>query len=211
MAGYMHDTGYNQRRMIAFAAIVALHVFIGWAFITGFGQSMVAQAQKILETKILKTEEAKETPPPPPKPDLKPPPPPSVPMPVINVNVPIDAPVILTTRAAPPPVAPRPVAVVASTSVKIVESPNCHDDYYPSQEIRLAHEGSAVVRVCFTAAGRVDKATPFQVISSSGFPALDEAGGKCMSAGRYKAATVEGKPVAACKDFKVTFKIKGET
>jgi protein TonB len=205
MAGYMHDSGYNQRRMVAFAVIVALHVFIGWAFITGFGQSMVHQAQQILETTIIKQDEAKELPPPPPKPDLKPPPPPSVPVPIINVNVPIEAPPMVVSKT-PPPAAPHPVAVVASTPVKTVQQPDCGEDYYPSQALRLGQAGSAVVRVCIGVNNKIDG--PIELLTSSGFPSLDEAAGKCMAAGRFKAGTVEGKPVRSCKDYKVTFKPK---
>lgn len=205
MAGYMQDTGYNRRRVIAFMAILAVHVFIGWAFISGFGKQMALQAQQILQTQILKTEEVKEVPPPPPKLDLKPPPPPSVPMPVINVNVPIDVPAVVTT-SRPPPAAPRPVSVVASTPVKTVQQPDCGEDYYPSQALRLGQAGSAVVRVCVGINNKIDKA--IELLTSSGFPSLDEAAGKCMAAGRFKAGTVEGKPVPSCKDYKVTFKPK---
>jgi periplasmic protein TonB len=204
MAGYVHDSGYNQRRMVAFAVIVALHVFIGWAFVTGFGQSMVHQAQQILETTIIKQDEAKELPPPPPKPDLKPPPPPTVPVPIINVNVPIEAPPMVVSKTPPP--APRPVAVVASTPVKTVQQPDCGEDYYPSQALRLGQAGSAVVRVCINVSNKIDG--PIELLTSSGFPSLDEAAGKCMAAGRFKAGTVEGKPVRSCKDYKVTFKPK---
>jgi hypothetical protein len=37
---------------------------------------------------------------------------------------------------------------------------------------------------------------------------LDEAAGKCLAAGRFKAATVEGKPVRTCKPIKITYKLK---
>ncbi len=47
-----------------------------------------------------------------------------------------------------------------------------------------------------------------ELVSSSGYPALDEAAGKCMAAGRFKAGTVEGKPARSYKDYKVTFKPK---
>ena len=189
--------------MVAFAAIVAVHAVIAWAFITGFGQAMVKQAAQILETTIIKQDEAKDVPPPPPKPEMERPPPPSVPIPIINVNVPIDVPAMVVSKAAPAP-APRPVAVVASTPVKTVQQPDCGEDYYPSQALRLGQAGSAIVRVCVGVNNKIDR--PIELLTSSGFPSLDEAAGKCMSAGRFKAGSVEGKPIPSCKDYKVTFK-----
>jgi len=203
MAGYMHDSGYSQRRIMAFVAIIALHVFIAWAFITGFGQAMVAQIVKDVQVSIIKPDEVKETPPPPPKPNLDKPPPVSVPPPIVNINIPVEAPPIVVTTAPPPP---RPVAVVASTPVQTVLQPNCGEDFYPSQAIRLAQEGSVVVKLCVGVNNKIDR--PVELVTTSGFPLLDEAAGKCLAAGRYKAGTVEGKPTAACKTVRVKFQLK---
>lgn len=203
MAGYMHDRGYNQRRIMAFVAIIALHVFIAWAFITGFGQAMVAQIVKDVQVTIIKTDEVKETPPPPPKPNLDRPPPVSVPAPIVTINIPIEAPPMMVTDR-PPPV--RPVAIVASTPVVTVQQPNCGEEYYPAQALRLDQHGSAVVKVCVGVNNKIDR--PVELVNTSGFPMLDEAAAKCMAAGRFKAGTVEGKATASCKNYKVTFKPK---
>ena len=188
--------------MVAFAAIVAVHALIAWAFISGFGQAMVHQAQQILETTIIKQDEAKDTPPPPPKPELDRPPPPSVPIPIINVNVPIEAPAMVVSKAAPP--APKAVMTVAATPIKTVRQADCGEDYYPAQSLRLNQQGSVVVKFCVGPNNKIDG--PMEVVTSSGFPALDEAAGKCLAAGSYKAGTVEGKPARSCKEIKVTFK-----
>jgi protein TonB len=201
MTSRTYDSGHTQRRMVAFAAIVAVHALIAWAFITGFGQQVLHQAQQILETTIIKQDEAKDVPPPPPKPELERPPPPSVPIPIINVNVPVDVPAMVVSKAAPPP---KAVMTVAATPVKTVRQPNCGEDYYPPQALRLNQAGTAVVRFCVGANNKMDG--PVELVTSSGFPSLDEAAGKCLAAGSYKAGTVEGKPVRACKDIKVTFK-----
>jgi len=201
MASRYHDSSYNQRRMVAFAAIVAVHLFIAWAFISGFGQKAIKQGVQILETTIIKQDQPKELPPPPPKPQLDRPPPPSVPVPIINVQIPIETPPMVVTKAPPPPVVH---AIVASTPVKTVVQPNCGEDYYPAQELRQGHKGSAVVRVCVGVNNRIDG--PVELVTSSGYPALDEAAAKCVSGGgRFKAGTVEGKPARLCKDMKVTF------
>ena len=187
--------------MVAFAAIIAIHALIAWAFITGFGQQVLHQAQQILETTIIKQDEVKEAPPPPPKPQLDRPPPPSVPIPIINVNVPIETPAMVVTKAPPPP---KAVMTVAATPIKTVRQPDCGEDYYPAQSLRLGQAGSVVVRFCVGANNKMDG--PIEVLTSSGFPALDEAAVKCLAAGSYKAGTVEGKPTRTCKDIKVTFK-----
>jgi periplasmic protein TonB len=187
--------------MVAFAAIVAVHALIAWAFITGFGQQVLHQAQQILETTIIKQDEAKDVPPPPPKPELERPPPPSVPIPIINVNVPVDVPAMVVSKAPPPP---RAAMTVAATPVKTVRQADCGEDYYPAQALRLNQQGTVVMRFCVGANNKIDG--PMEVLTSSGFPSLDEAAGKCLAAGTYKAGTVEGKPTRACKDIKVTFK-----
>jgi len=203
MTSRTHDARYAQRRMIAFAAIVAVHVFIAWAFITGFGQKIVHQAQNILETTIIKQEEVEDKPPPPPKPDLERPPPPSVPIPIINVQVPIEAPAIVVTKTPPP--APKAVAIVAATPIKTVRLPSCGEDYYPAQAKRLNQTGSVIVKYCIGVNNKFDG--PVEVTNSSGFPLLDEAAGKCLAAGSFKAALgPDGKPMRSCKEIKVTFK-----
>jgi periplasmic protein TonB len=204
MAGYMHDTGYGQRRIMAFVAIVALHVFIAWAFITGFGQAMVAQIVKDVQVSIIKPDEVKETPPPPPKPNLDKPPPVSVPPPLVTINIPIEAPVMVVTDRPPPP--PRAIVTIAGTPVVTVAQPNCGEDYYPAQALRLDQHGSAVVKVCVGVNNKISG--PIDLVTTSGFPMLDEAAAKCMAAGRFKAGTIEGKPVPSCKNYKVTFKPK---
>jgi protein TonB len=114
----------------------------------------------------------------------------------------MEAPPIIVTDRPPP----RPVAVVASTPIITVHAPDCGEEFYPSQARRLNQEGSAVVKVCVGANSKIDRA--IELITSSGFPLLDEAAGKCMAVGRFKAGTVEGKPTASCKSYKVTFRQK---
>ena len=87
-----------------------------------------------------------------------------------------------------------------------MQLPDCKEDYYPAQALRLNQSGSAVVKLCVGANNKING--PVELVTSSGFPLLDEAAGKCMAAGRYKAGTIEGKPVSSCKNYKVTFKPK---
>jgi protein TonB len=205
MSEHAHGSGYGQRRLIAFGMIIALHILIAWAFIAGFGIAKIAKMVKDVQVSIIKQQDVKETPPPPPKPQLDKPPPVVVPPPLININVPIEAPVMRTVDKAPP-APPRPIAPSVTVPIKTVAAPDCGEDYYPSQAKRLEQEGSVVVKFCVSAANKIDG--PIDVVQSSGFPALDEAAGKCIAAGRYKAGTVDGKPERTCKNIKVTYKLK---
>lgn len=203
MSAYTHDSGFNQRRMMVLVAIVVLHLFIAWAFVNGFGKAAIAMMTKDVKVSLIKEEQVKELPPPPPKPDLLPPPPVSVPPPLVNINIPIEAPPIVTTSKPPPPPAPH-ISTVASTAIVTTRQADCKGEFYPSSAQRLNQTGTATIKFCVGADGKFDG---FSLVNTSGVPALDEAAGKCMAAGRYKPATVEGKPVRTCKDIKVTFKL----
>ena len=93
-----------------------------------------------------------------------------------------------------------------STPAQTVRLPACHDEYYPSQAQRLGQEGSVTVKYCIGVDNKIDG--PLEILTSSGVPALDEAAGKCLAAGRFKAGTVEGKPVRSCRPIKITYKLK---
>jgi len=87
--------------------------------------------------------------------------------------------------------------------VMTIQLPNCGKDYYPSQASRLGEHGAVVVRVCIGIDNKIDG--PVELVTSSGFPLLDEAAGKCVAAGRYRAGIVNGAPARTCKDYKVAF------
>lgn len=97
---------------------------------------------------------------------------------------------------APPPDA-------AALPIKTIRMPDCGEDYYPVQALRLNQHGTVVVRVCVGVDNKVDR--PVEVLRTSGFPLLDEAAVKCLGAGSYKAGIVDDHPAASCKEFNVTF------
>lgn len=202
---YQRQTGAGQKRTVVLIAIIALHLFIGWAFVSGFVNKITGNIAKDVQVSLIKEQQVKEAPPPPPKPRLDLPPPVSMPTPVVSINIPIEAPVVTTTRA-PPPAPPRPVASLPATPPQILRQPDCGEDFYPSQAKRLEQEGTAVVKYCVNTANKIEGAV--EIVTSSGFPLLDEAAGKCMAQGRYKAGTIDGKPALTCKNIKVTYKLK---
>jgi TonB family protein len=64
-------------------------------------------------------------------------------------------------------------------------------------------EGRVVVRVCVAKSGKFQSAT---VQQSSGSKSLDNAAVDLMKRGRYKAGTVDGRPVSSCMDYSMRFK-----
>ena len=57
---------------------------------------------------------------------------------------------------------------VAATQAKTVRQPDCGEDYYPAQALRLNQQGSVVVKICVGANNKIDG--PIEVLTSSGFP-----------------------------------------
>ena len=92
--------------------VIAMHLALGYALVTGLARKMVEVIKAPLETKIIEEikKDIPDTPPPPP-PKLATPPPPFIPPPEVNIQVPIavqQAPTITTTTKAPPPVVAPP-------------------------------------------------------------------------------------------------------
>lgn len=80
------------------------------------------------------------------------------------------------------------------------------DAFYPPTSIRLNEEGVAVLRVCVDAAGAL-QGVPV-VIAGTAHPRLDAAAQAWASqALRFTPATRDGAPVAACKGFRVRFRL----
>jgi periplasmic protein TonB len=94
---------------------------------------------------------------------------------------------------------------IASTALQFtVVRPT--DDYYPSQSLSLQEQGMAVVRVCVTPAGRLDGRPVIE--ATSGSSRLDAAAILwAREALRFKPATRDGVAVAACKGFRVNFRL----
>ena len=89
MSYYPQDSGYLTRRLYALVAIIAVHVLVIWAFISGFANEGARYVQTILETNIIQTEKPKDLPPPPPPVDLKERPPVQMIAPDINITIPV--------------------------------------------------------------------------------------------------------------------------
>jgi protein TonB len=209
MAAYVHDTDYFTRRTAVFALIIALHVFILWAFATGLARKAIEVLAPPIQTDILQEEKTKNEPPPPPPPEMKrqvvevPPPDINIAMPEVGPQT-----TAITARVAEKAPAPIAKAAVAATAVGLGKGfPNV-DDYYPDASRRLGEEGLTVVDVCVGPDGKLTE--PPKVNKTSGHERLDQAAVKVASvgSGRFKPATEDGKPVAKCTQLPIRFKLR---
>ena len=105
-----HDSG---KRLTGLVVVVVFHVVLGYALVEGPARKIVEVVHAPLETKIV--EEVKPPPPnkpPPPPPKLSTPPTPHIPLPKVQVQVPVWAPVI--TAVGFDTIATGPIPVPAS-------------------------------------------------------------------------------------------------
>ena len=196
-----HDSNFFSKRLIVFVAIVAFHLLIIWAFITGLATSGVRLVATILQTNIIQTEKPQVLPPPPPHVDLKVPPPVTVVAPDVIINIPLTPPPVTVAPRPPPRPAPIHVAPVPVVLPKPTYAPD-PQDFYPDQSRRNNEEGRAMVHICVDIRGRVATAA---VQESTGHPLLDQAAVKLAKAYRFKPATQAGRPVQDCLGLPVKF------
>lgn len=196
-----HDTEFFSKRLIVFAAIIAFHAVIVWAFVTGLAASGARLVATILKTNIIQTEKVQELPPPPPQAKLNVPPPVTVVAPDVIINIPTAPPPVTVVQkpVVVKPIAPPPPAPIVPA--KVAYAPDTAD-YYPAQSRRNNEEGRALVHICVDERGRVASAA---IDGSSGHALLDDAAVRLAKAYRFKPATQGGKPVQQCTGLPVKF------
>lgn len=184
----MVDFAQQQRNpgkhAVGIGIVVAMHLVLGWAFVTGLAQRMVEVIKSPLETKII--EEVKPPPPPPPEnlpppPKFAPPPPSFVPPPEVVVNPPPQPAPTITTVTTPPPPAPVTIApppapeappappppprVAARPAIGNASSCAPTSADYPSAAIRVEATGTTTVQFRVDATGKMVGA---EVVKSAG-------------------------------------------
>ena len=200
------------RHLLGFGIVVALHVLLGWALVTGLAQRMIEVIKAPIETKIV--EDVKPPPPPdenlPPPPKLAPPPPSFVPPPEVNVNPPAHAgPTITTTQIAPPPAPvrvappapvaapPAPVAprVPVRTEPKIDFQNVCERPEYNAAARRAEASGSTTILYTMDTTGQIAEATVEKSSGSSReHKILDRLALEAVRACKGTPGTLDGKP-----------------
>ena len=194
------DQQMSGNRITAFVIVALIHIFVGYALVTGLAYEAAKKVMQKVTTVDIKEEVKKEEEPPPPPPKEAPPPPPVAPPVKIDVA---PAPSQITTVSTPPPpapivLAPAPVAAPppppsqargarpksqASWARRIQEN-------YPAAALRAEREGRVGVRVTVGPDGRVASCS---VTSSSGSSDLDSAACNGMqSYARFEPALDDG-------------------
>ena len=211
------DQGMSKGKMWALGIAVIIHIFLGYALITGLALKIV---KHIVEP--MKTVNIKDAPPPPDEPPPPPPKdveiPPFVPPPEVTVASDVPPPIQTQSVAAPPPTPtyvappapPAPIAPPAPTgptspATAIGSSTTVSEDDYPPASLRAEEQGRTIITVSINTQGRVDGCT---VATSSGFPKLDEK--SCQLAQRrfrFKPALQNGQPVASSKSMPIKWQI----
>ena len=198
----------SPRRALGIVVVIAIHVIVIWALITGLAQQMM---QKLPSELMAKVEEAPPPVvklPPPPPPDMVKPPPPFVPPPDITIQS--DAPVTntITTQsvvATPPPAVVKPAGITSPVSIGRPHS--CSSArYYPAIAMRLNWSGTTTISFTVETDGSVKDV---QVVDSSGHDALDQAAIPCASTWQYKPAMQDGAPVAKTWTAKIKWDLSG--
>jgi protein TonB len=205
MTVYVHDSTFFTRRGAVLLVIIGVHLFIAWALATGLARRAIEVIAPPIQTDIVQEQKQEKEPPPPPPPEFQKPPV-EVPPPDVQIQMPVEsAPAAITAVAAtphPPAPPPRPSNRVPAKLGK--NFPNS-EDYYPAASKRLGEEGAPTVRVCVGADNKLSQAP--SVAKSSGSARLDEGAVSLAKAGRYIAAQEDGRPVASCFDFRISFKL----
>jgi len=208
------------KHVVGIGIVLALHLLLGWALLTGLAQQVVQVIKGPIETKII--EEVKPPPPPPPEnlpppPKFAPPPPSFVPPPEVNVNPPpTPAPTITTTQVAPPPApfTPTPPVVVAvappgpaappapaasraavRTEPRIDFAGSCEKPEYNAAARRAEAQGNVTVLYTMDVTGAISEAT----VEKSAGPSrehkmLDRLTVEAIRACKGKPGTIDGRP-----------------
>jgi protein TonB len=176
------DQQMSGNRITVLIIVALIHIFLGYALITGLAYSAIQQVVKKVTTVDIKKDEPKKPPPPPPPPKNLPPPPVAPP---VKINVAITPPQIQTVttppppappqlQAAPPPAPPPPAPRFAPKGAQPKGSPGdwVTTDDYPARALREERAGTTRFHMTVGTNGRP---TDCQITSSSGSPDLDEA------------------------------------
>jgi protein TonB len=195
---------------VVLLAIIALHVFLLYAFATGLARRAIEVIAPPIQTNIVEEVKKEEAPPPPPPPQFERPPV-EIPPPDVTINVPVEADTTAIRVTNAPVVKAAPVAAVA---VKRTPGgvggrgfPNS-EDFYPDASKRLEEQGSVTMHSCFGPDGKLTEEPT--VAKTSGSARLDGGAVKLAKAasGKYTPATEDGKPVSACVNFIVKFQLR---
>jgi protein TonB len=201
----------NSRRTGVLLGIIAFHLLLLYALVSGLARKVVEVVAAPLQTDLIEEIKPEDKPPPPPPPQMERPPV-QVPPPDVVIDIPMESTTTaisnVTDRPVPPP--PPVAAPVERKAVRVApkldtrRSPST-DEFYPASARRAEIEGVTTVRACVGPDGRV--AGDPTVTNGSGTASLDEAAVKWARRARFAPGTEDGAAVEMCTQFNVRFKL----
>ncbi len=218
---YADQQGMSTNRLVSVIIVILLHLFLGYALVTGLAFEAVkkaAQKMNVIDVKEEEPPEEEEPPPPEPEKQIEPPvvsPPPLVktvtPPPTVRTVVDPPPSITLVPRAAPPapaaPPPPPPPPTAKPTPARPKNNPGgwATTADYPSRALSQEREGVTRFTVTVGANGRVTGCT---VTGSSGHDDLDKA--TCSNVtrrARFEPATQDGQPTTGSYSNQIRWQI----
>ncbi len=203
----------SNQRMVGLGIVALLHVFLGYAFVTGLALKAVKVIVAPIEAVEIKDEKKPdEPPPPPPKLDDIPP---FVPPPMVSVETVAPPPPMVVQAVRPPPPIitptappnPPPAGPTTPATPKGKLGATITTDDYPEASIRAEEEGVTKVQYEVGVDGRV-VAGSCQITSSSGHDRLDKRTCELVERRfRFNPALMNGTPVKAGRAQAVRWQI----
>lgn len=213
------DVGISTRRLVSLVLVGLIHVFLGYAIISGLALKAVKVVTGPMDTFEVEEPTVEEEPPPPPPPELEeippyvPPPdvvveslpPPPDPIQTVTTPPPPAPPRVVITPPKPPP-PPAPAGPTRGARAKGNRSRITTDDY-PSASQRAEEEGTVTVEYTVTSEGRVASGS-CTVLRSSGHTRLDEQTCRVIERRfRFDPAVRNGQPITATERQTVTWQL----
>jgi periplasmic protein TonB len=205
-----------SQRAVVLAIIASLHALLLYLLASGSLGSAGRLSGSVMEAELIAAERRMPEPPPLPPVILQASSPIAPPPLQTAIEVPAEqapTPQAIDTRdlsdspppAQPPVLAPAPSEVDAGPVVRPrpIAGPR-GEDRYPKASIKAKESGTVEMNICVSPAGKVDSV---EIARSSGFARLDQVALGIAAEYRFQPATRQGRPVAACAHYHITFKL----
>ncbi|MFC4311209.1 TonB family protein [Steroidobacter flavus] len=185
-------------------AVIGIHILIIYGLAASMGVVKVPQFAAPLEAVFIAEETKSEPDPPVPvKPEIDQVVPTDTPMPEVQFDEPVVAPVENTA----PPSENAIAATTAGAVAQDLKTSNRVEPSYPPASRRAGEEGTVRLKVLVDEKGRPKDVT---VANSSGFARLDEAAMQAVRKWRFVAATDGTNPISAWTQVAITFRLTSQ-
>lgn len=202
-----------SQRAVVLAVIASLHVLIVYLLVNYSQDSSIGHDTVVIQAGVIPAE--RKVPDPPSYPPVVFQAASSIELPLVRVaiDLPTEQPAAairatdtLDLKESPKPPVAKAVADADPGPVvrpRPISGPR-GADRYPNESMRAKETGTVGVSICVSPAGTVDSV---ELARSSGFPRLDHVALGIASEYRFQPATRAGRPVAACLQYNIVFKL----